>query len=132
MTRRILVTGGAGFIGSAYVRALLGPAGPPGIEVTVLDALTYAGSLTRLESVTGDPRLSFVHGDVLDARSVERLAAQHEDIVHFAAESHVDRSIASGAAFTRTNVMGTQTLLDAVLRQGTRTFVQVSTDEVYG
>ncbi|MBW8087263.1 dTDP-glucose 4,6-dehydratase [Streptomyces hygroscopicus subsp. hygroscopicus] len=132
MTRRILVTGGAGFIGSAYVRALLGPAGPPGVTVTVLDALTYAGSLARLDPVAGDPRLAFVHGDVCDVRLVDRLAARHDDIVHFAAESHVDRSIASGAAFTRTNVLGTQVLLDAGLRHGTVTFVQVSTDEVYG
>ncbi|MFI8952338.1 dTDP-glucose 4,6-dehydratase [Streptomyces sp. NPDC053750] len=132
MTRHILVTGGAGFIGSAYVRALLGPTGPPGVAVTVLDALTYAGSLARLDSVTGDARLTFVHGDVCDARLVERLAAHHDDIVHFAAESHVDRSIESGTAFARTNVLGTQTLLDAALRHGIRTFVQVSTDEVYG
>ncbi|MEV3860385.1 dTDP-glucose 4,6-dehydratase [Streptomyces sp. NPDC050095] len=131
-TRRLLVTGGAGFIGSAYVRALLGPAGPRGVSVTVLDALTYAGSLTRLDAVHGDPRLTFVHGDVCDARLVDRLAGQHDELVHFAAESHVDRSIVSGAAFTTTNVLGTQTLLDAALRHGLHTFVQVSTDEVYG
>ncbi|MFF5405037.1 dTDP-glucose 4,6-dehydratase [Streptomyces misionensis] len=132
MTSRILVTGGAGFIGSAYVRALLGRSGPPGATVTVLDKLTYAGSLTRLDPVRGHPRLSFVRGDVCDAATVGRLVAGHDEIVHFAAESHVDRSIEDGSAFTRTNVLGTQTLLDAALRYGVRTFVQVSTDEVYG
>jgi dTDP-glucose 4,6-dehydratase len=132
MTERILVTGGAGFIGSAYVRTLLGPAGPPAATITVLDKLTYAGCLTRLESVRDHPRLTFVHGDVCDAALVADLAAAHDQIVHLAAESHVDRSIEDGSAFTRTNVLGTQTLLDAALRHRVRTFVQVSTDEVYG
>ncbi|GGZ14880.1 dTDP-glucose 4,6-dehydratase [Streptomyces olivaceoviridis] len=132
MTSRILVTGGAGFIGSAYVRALLGPSGPPGVTVTVLDKLTYAGSLTRLDQVRGHPRLTFVRGDVCDAVTVRRLAAGHDEIVHFAAESHVDRSIQDGSAFARTNVLGTQLLLDAALRHGVRTFVHISTDEVYG
>ncbi|WP_409239096.1 dTDP-glucose 4,6-dehydratase [Streptomyces sp. PA5.6] len=129
---RILVTGGAGFIGSAYVRSLLGPAGPPGIEVTVLDKLTYAGSTGRLDAVRSHPGFAFVRGDVCDARLVGELAAVHGQVVHFAAESHVDRSIADGSAFTRTNVLGTQTLLDAALRHGVATFVHVSTDEVYG
>jgi dTDP-glucose 4,6-dehydratase len=132
MTSRILVTGGAGFIGSAYVRALLGPAGPSGVTVTVLDKLTYAGSLARLGPVRGHPGLTFVHGDVCDAATVGRLAAGHDEIVHFAAESHVDRSIEDGTGFTHTNVLGTHTLLDAALRHGVRTFVQISTDEVYG
>ncbi|MET8946707.1 dTDP-glucose 4,6-dehydratase [Streptomyces sp. NPDC004542] len=132
MTSSILVTGGAGFIGSAYVRALLGPSGPPGVAVTVLDKLTYAGSLARLDPVRGHPGLTFVHGDVCDAATVRRLAAGHDEIVHFAAESHVDRSIEDGSGFTLTNVVGTQTLLDAALRHGVRTFVQISTDEVYG
>ncbi|MFF9003995.1 dTDP-glucose 4,6-dehydratase [Streptomyces achromogenes] len=132
MTSRILVTGGAGFIGSAYVRALLGPAGPPGVSVTVLDKLTYAGSLARLDPVRGHPGLTFVHGDVCDATTAGRLAAGHDEIVHFAAESHVDRSIQDGTGFTHTNVTGTHTLLDAALRHGVRTFVQISTDEVYG
>ncbi|MER6348976.1 dTDP-glucose 4,6-dehydratase [Streptomyces sp. NPDC001595] len=132
MSPRILVTGGAGFIGSAYVRRLLGPDGPAGASVTVLDKLTYAGSLARLDPVLAHPRLTFVQGDVCDAPLVATLAAEHDQIVHFAAESHVDRSIASGGDFARTNVLGTQILLDAALREGVRTFLHVSTDEVYG
>ncbi|MFC9248099.1 dTDP-glucose 4,6-dehydratase [Streptomyces sp. NPDC057136] len=129
---RVLVTGGAGFIGSAYVRMLLGPHGPAGTTVTVLDKLTYAGTLTNLASVLPDPRLTFVRGDICDADLVGRLAAGHDQIVHFAAESHVDRSIDGGAAFVVTNALGTQTLLDAAVRHGVRTFVHISTDEVYG
>ncbi len=128
---RILVTGGAGFIGSAHVRALLGPESPAA-AVTVLDALTYAGSLARLDAVRDDPRLTFVRGSVCDAELVDALVADHGQIVHFAAESHVDRSIADGTAFIRTNVLGTQTLLDAALRHGAGPFLHVSTDEVYG
>ncbi|GHA90398.1 dTDP-glucose 4,6-dehydratase [Streptomyces termitum] len=132
MTRRVLVTGGAGFIGSAHVLRLLGPDGPPDVSVTVLDALTYAGSAAHLAPVLDDPRLRLVRGDVADAALADRLVPGHDDLVHFAAESHVDRSIEDGAPFVRTNVLGTQTLLDAAVRHGVRTFVQVSTDEVYG
>ncbi|WP_435612337.1 dTDP-glucose 4,6-dehydratase [Streptomyces sp. bgisy159] len=123
----LLVTGGAGFIGSAYVRHLLAA---DVADVTVLDALTYAGSPANLPA--GHPRLDFVHGDICDAGLVGRLTADADQVVHFAAESHVDRSIEGSAAFVRTNVLGTQTLLDAALRHGTGPFVQVSTDEVYG
>ncbi|WP_374193053.1 dTDP-glucose 4,6-dehydratase [Streptomyces sp. AV19] len=132
MAPRLLVTGGAGFIGSAYVRMLLGPEGPGDLAVTVLDKLTYAGSLTNLGPVRADPRLTFVRGDICDPGLVGQLAAAHDEIVHFAAESHVDRSIDGGTGFTRTNTLGTQTLLDAAVRHGVRTFVHVSTDEVYG
>ncbi|MER5217490.1 dTDP-glucose 4,6-dehydratase [Streptomyces sp. NPDC002838] len=129
----ILVTGAAGFIGSAYVRMLLAAGaarGPKVSRVTVLDKLTYAGSLDNLDLT--DPRLTFVRGDICDAPLVDRLVGRAGQIVHFAAESHVDRSIASADAFVRTNVTGTQTLLDAALRHGVERFVHVSTDEVYG
>lgn len=132
MTRRILITGGAGFIGSAYVLHLLGPAGPPDVSVTVLDKLTYAGRLTHLEPVSGHPAFRFVRGSVDDPLLVDRVVPGHDEIVHFAAESHVDRSIEDGSPFVRTNVLGTQTLLDAALRHGVATYVQISTDEVYG
>ncbi|MDX3639411.1 dTDP-glucose 4,6-dehydratase [Streptomyces sp. MB09-02B] len=127
-----LVTGAAGFIGSHFVRDLLGPAGPPDVEVTVLDALTYAGDPANLARVLGDPRLRFVQGDITDAALVEKLPTPGSVVVNFAAESHVDRSIAAAGTFVHTNVLGTQTLLDAALAAGARCFLQVSTDEVYG
>jgi len=131
---RILVTGGAGFIGSHYVRALLAGQLVPATAaaVTVLDKLTYSGNRANLAPVRSDPRLTLVTGDICDAALVDELVAGHEVIVHFAAESHVDRSIAGAAPFVVTNVLGTQTLLDAALRHGTARFVHVSTDEVYG
>ncbi|XVQ06650.1 dTDP-glucose 4,6-dehydratase [Spirillospora sp. CA-255316] len=129
---RILVTGGAGFIGSHHVRSLLGPDGPGNVSVTVLDALTYAGNRANLAPVEEHPAFRFVHGDICDAALVDALVAEHDQVVHFAAESHVDRSIAAAEEFVRTNVVGTRTLLDAALRSGLRTFVHVSTDEVYG
>jgi dTDP-glucose 4,6-dehydratase len=128
----LLVTGGAGFIGSHYVRTLLGPHGADDVTITVLDKLTYAGRLSNLAAVTGDSRFTFVHGDICDAPLVNELAAAHDQIVHFAAESHVDRSIAGAADFLHTNVTGTHTLLDAALRHGVDTLVHISTDEVYG
>lgn len=132
MTTRLLVTGGAGFIGSHYVRTLLGPDGPGDIAVTVLDKLTYAGSPANLDDVRGHPGFSFVRGDICDAELVGGLMAGHDQVVHFAAESHVDRSIDGGAEFVRTNVMGTHTLVHAAHLAGVRTFVHISTDEVYG
>lgn len=137
---RILVTGGAGFIGSEYVRLLLGKPlgsaeGVPPLEpavVTVLDKLTYSGNMANLDPVRDDPRLRFVQGDICDPVVVDQVVADHDVIVHFAAESHVDRSIAGAAPFVTTNVLGTQTLLDAALRHQTGRFVHVSTDEVYG
>jgi dTDP-glucose 4,6-dehydratase len=131
---RLLVTGGAGFIGSHYVRSVL--SGAWGCEepdgVVVLDKLTYAGSLANLDPVSGDERLRFVEGDVLDRSLVEHLVDQVDAVVHFAAESHVDRSILGASDFVMTNVVGTQTLLDVCLDRGIDRFVHVSTDEVYG
>jgi dTDP-glucose 4,6-dehydratase len=129
---RILVTGGAGFIGSHFVRTLLGPEGPGGTAVTVLDALTYAGNRANLRPVLDHPCLDFVHGDIRDPELADAVMRHHDAVVHFAAESHVDRSIEGGGAFAATNVVGTQTLLEAAVRQGVSRFVHVSTDEVYG
>ena len=133
----VLVTGGAGFIGSHYTRTLLTDGydelgGERPTAVTVLDKLTYAGTRTNLDAVASDPRLRFVHGDVCDSSVVEPLVAAADVVVHFAAESHVDRSITGAATFVTTNVLGTQVLLDAALRHGVNRFVHVSTDEVYG
>ena len=130
----LLVTGACGFIGSNYVRRALSGAYPglDGVDVVVLDKLTYAGNLANLDPVADSPRLRVVEGDILDAELVDTLVAEADEIVHFAAESHVDRSILGAADFVMTNVVGTQTLLDAALRHGIHTFVHVSTDEVYG
>jgi dTDP-glucose 4,6-dehydratase len=125
----LLITGGAGFIGSNYVRRIIdGTLG--GIsKVTVLDKLTYAGNLTNFVDLPKDA-FEFVQGDICDRDLVNKLVANSDAIVNFAAESHVDRSILSAQAFVKTNVMGTQVLLDSV-KNGKR-FVQISTDEVYG
>ncbi len=131
---KLLVTGGAGFIGSQFVRAVLGGGYPDlvGAQVTVLDKLTYSGNRANLDPVSANPALRFVHGDILDAELVDSLVAGQDAIVHFAAESHVDRSIEGAAQFVITNVLGTQTMLDAALRHRTGRFLHVSTDEVYG
>ena len=129
----VLVTGGAGFVGSTYVSMLLdsGPvAGPAVTQVTVLDRLTYAASLRNLS--LSDPRLEFVHGDICDPSVVDAVMQDASQVVHFAAESHVDRSIAGAGEFVRTNVLGTQVLLESALEHRVSCFVQVSTDEVYG
>lgn len=131
---RILVTGGAGFIGSHYVRQLLGgayPACEPS-EVVVLDKLTYAGNKDNLRSVADDPRCRFVQGDICDAQLVADVMRGVDIVVHFAAETHVDRSILGSAGFVTTNVLGTNTLLQAALAADVGKFVHVSTDEVYG
>ncbi|MGW7089770.1 dTDP-glucose 4,6-dehydratase [Streptomyces sp. NPDC054871] len=129
---RLLVTGGAGFIGSHFVRTLLdgGYARHAHTDVTVLDKLTYAGNRDSLPA--HHPRLSFVVGDICDRPLLDDVLPGHDAVVHFAAESHVDRSLDSAAEFVRTNVGGTQTLLDACLAAGVERFVHVSTDEVYG
>lgn len=131
---RILVTGGAGFIGSHYVRCLLTGrfAGTQDAEVVVLDKLTYAGNLHNLDPVWQSPRLKFLHGDVVDVSDAKAALRGVDAVVHFAAESHVDRSILGAAPFVTTNVVGTQTMLDQARAAGVRRFVHVSTDEVYG
>ena len=128
---RILITGGAGFIGSNYVRRIAdGTLG--GIsKITVLDKLTYAGTLTNLSDVRPDS-FEFVHGDICDSELVEKLLKNQDLVVNFAAESHVDRSINGAKDFVVTNVLGTQTLLDAAKKSEVQTYLQVSTDEVYG
>jgi dTDP-glucose 4,6-dehydratase len=126
----VLVTGGAGFISSSFVRYLL-EATPH--EVVTLDALTYAGNLENLADVMSHPRLSFVHGDIRDAELVHQLVEGVDVIVNAAAESHVEKSIADGASeFVTTNVEGTQILLDAIRRWPVERFVLVSSSEVYG
>ncbi|MEV8038699.1 dTDP-glucose 4,6-dehydratase [Streptomyces sp. NPDC086182] len=129
---RILVTGAAGFIGSHFVRGLLADkyTGWEGAQVTALDKLTYAGNRENLPA--SHERLVFVRGDVLDRDLLRELLPGHDAVVHFAAESHVDRSLEGAGEFFRTNVLGTQTLLDAVLESGIERVVHVSTDEVYG
>jgi dTDP-glucose 4,6-dehydratase len=128
--RKIFVTGGAGFIGSAFVRLVLEEL--PGCEVTNYDALTYAGNLDNLEGLDS-ARHRFVRGDICDPEQVLAALAEETDaVVNFAAESHVDRSIASAGEFVRTNVLGTQVLLDAARARRVRRFVQISTDEVMG
>jgi len=131
---RIVVTGGAGFIGSNFVRRVLTDAYPQlaGASVVVLDALTYSGNLANLAPVKDSDRYTFVHGDIRDPAVLARVIPGADAIVHFAAESHVDRSVLDSSIFVETNVLGTQRLLDAALSAGVAKFVHVSTDEVYG
>ena len=126
---RILVTGAAGFIGSAYVRQVLHE--HPEDEVLGLDLLTYAGNLANLQEVRDDPRFRFVQGDIADAELIGQVAPDIDAIVNFAAESHVDRSLLDPGAFARANVIGVMTLLEVARTNGLR-LLQVSTDEVYG
>jgi dTDP-glucose 4,6-dehydratase len=125
---RILVTGGCGFIGSAFVRMAMGR----GVEVVNLDKLTYAGNPANVAEVADLPGYRFVHGDIADAEVVDDALAGVEVVVNFAAESHVDRSILGPEDFIRTDVVGTAVLLERSRAAGVRRFVQVSTDEVYG
>lgn len=127
---KVLVTGGAGFIGSHFVKRIL--RGDDVAEVTVLDALTYAGHIENLGEAFLSPKLTFVHGNILDADLVDTLVREHTAVVHFAAESHVDRSFFAAGAFLSTNVLGTQTLAEAAMQHDISKFVHVSTDEVYG
>lgn len=131
---RVVVTGGAGFIGSNFVRhAIRGDyADLADAEIIVLDSLTYSGNLANLTSVDRVPRYRFVHGDIRDSELLDTLLPGIDAIVHFAAESHVDRSLADAGTFVETNILGTQRLLDAALRHNVARVVHVSTDEVYG
>jgi len=127
---KLLVTGGAGFIGSNFVQYILEEY--PEYEVVDLDALTYAANLDNLKEVMDNPKHRFVRGRIEDGELVDRLMPGVDTVVNFAAESHVDRSIAEPQVFIKTNVMGTQVLLDAALRHKVKLFYQISTDEVYG
>jgi dTDP-glucose 4,6-dehydratase len=132
---KILVTGGAGFIGSNFIRCLLRPTGSPKISYQIinLDKLTYAGNLENLADVSASEDYQFVQGDICDGRLVEKLLENDvEAIVNFAAESHVDRSLYEPDIFIQTNVVGAQVLLDAAMRHRINRFIQISTDEVYG
>jgi dTDP-glucose 4,6-dehydratase len=128
---RILVTGGAGFIGSNFVRRIVDGTFGGFSKVSVLDKLTYAGTLTNLADLPADS-FDFIKGDICDAELVGKLVKEHDLVVNFAAESHVDRSIDGAKDFVMTNVLGTMTLLDAVRASDVKTYLQVSTDEVYG
>lgn len=127
---RILVTGGAGFIGSEFVRQQLASDGTA--QITVFDKLTYSGVEANLAPVADHPGYTFVKGDICDADAVDQVMPGHDVVVHFAAESHVDRSIAGAGPFVMTNVVGTQVLLDSARKYGVGRFVHISTDEVYG
>jgi dTDP-glucose 4,6-dehydratase len=130
--RTLLVTGAAGFIGGNFVRMLRGRNEP--VRIVALDKLTYAGNLANIADLVDDDRLIFVRGDICDAKVMAELWEKHgiREVVHFAAESHVDRSIMDSGPFIQTNVVGTQVLLDTARRVGVDRYLQVSTDEVYG
>ena len=126
---KVFITGGAGFIGSNYVRHVLANSDD---EVTVFDALTYAGNLSSLADVAGDSRYSFIQGDICDREAVAAAMSGHDMVVHFAAESHVDRSIVDPDTFVRTNCLGTNVMCDVARNIGVERFLHISTDEVYG
>jgi dTDP-glucose 4,6-dehydratase len=126
---KLFITGAAGFIGSNYVRHVLSTTDD---EVTVFDALTYAGNLSSLDDVANDPRFRFVQGDICDRAAVAAAMDGHDAVVHFAAESHVDRSIVDPDTFVRTNCLGTNVMCDVARNVGVDRFLHISTDEVYG
>jgi dTDP-glucose 4,6-dehydratase len=126
------ITGGAGFIGSNFVRMLLTNQLGSVAKVTVIDKLTYAGNLENLSEISSDQRFKFIKGDICNEELVRSSVSQNDIVVHFAAESHVDRSISGPSEFIKTNVLGTQVLLSAAVENQARLFLHVSTDEVYG
>lgn len=128
---KILVTGGAGFVGSNFVRHVIDGSLGGISSITILDKLTYAGTLANLNTLP-QGSFEFIHGDICDQELTLKLASRHDAIINFAAESHVDRSIVGTRDFVITNILGSQTLLQAALESGIKAFVQVSTDEVYG
>lgn len=130
MQHTLLVTGGAGFIGSNFVRFIL--RARPDVRVIVLDKLTYAGNLDNLSDMSADERCTFVQGDICDPAIVSQAMSGCDWVAHFAAETHVDRSILDPSAFVRTDVEGTYVLLEAARKQQVARFMQISTDEVYG
>ena len=129
-TLKLLITGGCGFIGSNFIRNMLEKY--PDYQITNLDKLTYAGNPDNLKDIESDPNYTFVKGDICDTDVVSKVMQDVDQVIHFAAESHVDRSIEDGAVFVRTNVLGTNTLLQGALDNDVERFIHVSTDEVYG
>jgi dTDP-glucose 4,6-dehydratase len=129
---KILVTGGAGFIGSNFVRMALRGDFAEISEVVVLDKLTYAGNVANLDFAVGNPNFEFIQGDICDAEIVSKALIGIDAVLNFAAESHVDRSIIDSSEFIRTNILGVQVLLEASRNSAIKRFLQVSTDEVYG
>jgi dTDP-glucose 4,6-dehydratase len=127
---KLLVTGGAGFIGSNFIRYILGKY--PEYQVINLDKLTYAGNLDNLSDISGNPHYKFVKGDIADRKLVYDLASKTDVIINFAAETHVDRSIDDPTPFLTTNVIGTQVLIESALKYKHKRYIQISTDEVYG
>ena len=126
----LLITGGSGFIGSNFIRHMLEKY--PNYKIFNLDKLTYAGNPDNLKDIENNPKYSFVRGDICDPAVVDKVMQNVNHVVHFAAESHVDRSIEDGSVFVRTNVLGTYTLLESAMKHGIMKFIHVSTDEVYG
>lgn len=129
-TLKLLITGGCGFIGSNFIRNMLEKY--PDYQITNLDKLTYAGNPDNLKDIVSNPNYTFVKGDICDTDVVSKVIQDVDQVIHFAAESHVDRSIEDGAVFVRTNVLGTNTLLQSALDNDVERFIHVSTDEVYG
>jgi|Deesub1362B_J571_1020462.scaffolds.fasta_scaffold00011_96 dTDP-glucose 4,6-dehydratase len=127
---RLLVTGGCGFIGSNFIRYIL--KNYPSYEIINIDALTYAGNRENLYDVEDFPRYRFIHGRIEDVETVKEVVKDADAVVHFAAESHVDRSIVDAQPFLKTNIIGTHVLLDAARNAGIKRFIHISTDEVYG